>query len=179
MRFRLSWRALLGAAFAPLLFAALTSAGVTSFARSSAAAGDCTTDPTLDGEAQTFLTLINSYRAQNGLGPLSASYTLSKASQWKSNDMGVNAYFAHDDLSRTWVQRIRDCGYGYNAWLGENIAAGVSTAQEAFDLWRNSAGHNANMLNTNYWAVGIGRAYVAGSPFGWYWTTDFGSVSDG
>jgi len=143
------------------------------------AAGDCTADPALDVEEQAFLTLINPYRAQNGRAPLAASSTLSRAAQWKSNDMGVNRYFAHDDLSRTWVQRIRDCGYGYNTYLGENIAAGIATAQQAFNLWRNSSGHNANMLGANYRAIGIGRAYVAGSPYGWYWTTEFGGVDDG
>ena len=165
-------------AAAPLILALVAFAATTVSSRTGAAAGDCTTDPALDSEEQAFLVLINNHRAANGLGPLGASYLLSKASQWKSNDLGVNAYFAHDDLSRTWVQRIRDCGYNYNAWLGENIAGGTNTAQDAFNIWKNSPGHNANMLNSNYTAVGIGRAFVPGSPFGWYWTTDFGSVLD-
>jgi uncharacterized protein YkwD len=150
------------------------------------AAGDCTTDPALDSEEQAFLQLINDYRVANGRVPLTASYTLSKAAQWKSNDLGVKKYFAHDDYTgpggtvwRTWVQRIRDCDYGYNAWLGENIAAGNSGALATFNQWKNSPGHNANMLGSNYTAIGIGRAFVSGSPYGWYWTTEFGSVSDG
>jgi uncharacterized protein YkwD len=144
-----------------------------------AAAGDCTADPALDSEEQLFLQLINSYRAQNGLQPLALSYTLTRAAQWKSNDLAANNYFTHDDLTRTWDQRIRDCGYGYNAWLGENIAAGNSGAQATFDQWRNSSGHNANMLGANYTAIGIARAYGATAAYGWYWTTDFGSVNDG
>lgn len=143
------------------------------------AAGDCTVDPSQDADEQTFLQLINAYRVQNSLPPLALSYELSKSAQWKSNDMGARNYFAHDDLTRTWDTRIRDCGYGYNAWLGENIAAGQQTAQSAFDAWRNSPGHNANMLGVHYTAIGIGKAYVANSNFGWYWTTDFGSASDG
>ena len=140
--------------------------------------------PPLDPEEKAFLTLINNYRVQNGLQPLVASNTLSHASAWKSSDLGVNHYFEHDDtlngtLRRTWVDRIRDCGYGYNTWLGENIAAGVQTAQQAFDIWKNSPGHDANMRGANYTAIGIGRAYVPGSPYGWYWTTDFGGYDDG
>jgi hypothetical protein len=77
------------------------------------------------------------------------------------------------------VQRVRDCGYRYNTYIGENIAAGVASAQAAFDLWKNSPGHNANMLSTNFTTIGIGREYVAGSPYGWYWTTNFGGVDDG
>lgn len=143
------------------------------------AADGCNADETVDAEEQAFLKLINAHRAANGRAPLGLSYTLSRAAAWKSNDLGVNAYFAHDDLDRSWSQRIRDCGYGYNTYLGENLAAGVASAQAAFDMWRNSAGHNANMLGANYTAIGIGRAYVAGSPYGWYWTTVFGGVDDG
>ena len=140
---------------------------------------NCTTDASMDSEELAFLGLINNYRQQNGLQPLALSYGLTKPSQWKSVDMATNAYFAHDDLSRTWDQRIVDCGYTYNTWLGENIAAGYSTAQSVFDAWRNSPGHNANMLGANYTAIGIGRYSLAGSPYGVYWTTDFGGVSDG
>lgn len=170
-------RSVVGASCAMLLVAAIVS---TAGAKLEIAhgAGDCTADASLDAEEQAFLSLINTYRQQNNLPTLSASYSLSRSSQWKSTDLGQNAYFAHDDLTRTWVQRIRDCGYGYNTYLGENIAAGYSTAQAAFNAWKASAGHNANMLGANYRTVGIGRAYTAGSPYGWYWTTDFGGVAE-
>jgi len=162
------------------LFAALTMAAVCSLAPPRAtAAGGCAGDASLDSEERAFLVLINNYRAQNQLAPLAPSYALTRSAAWKSADLGANRYFLHDDPGRGWVQRFRDCGYGYNAWLGENIAAGVSTAQQAFDLWRNSPGHNANMLGANYAAIGIGRAYAAGSPYGWYWTVDFGGYDDG
>jgi hypothetical protein len=29
------------------------------------------------------------------------------------------------------------------------------------------------MLNSDYVAMGISRVFVAGNPFGWYWTNDF------
>ncbi len=143
------------------------------------AAGDCTSDATLDVEERAFLARINDYRAQNGLVPLTVSYTLTRAAAWKSADLGTNAYFAHDDLTRTWVQRIRDCAYGYNTYIGENIAAGAASAQQVFGMWKNSPGHNANMLGASYRTIGIGRHYVAGSPYGWYWTTEFGGYDDG
>jgi uncharacterized protein YkwD len=164
-------------ALAAVLVALLAMRGVA--APPAGAVVNCTIETSMDSEERAFLVLLNNHRAANGLAPLGLSYKLSHASQWKSNDLGVNAYFAHDDLNRPWVQRIRDCGYGYNTWLGENIAGGVSDAQSAFNLWKNSIGHNANMLGANYTTVGIGRAYVPGSPYGWYWTTDFGGINDG
>ena len=92
----------------------------------------------MDSEESAFLTLINNYRAQNSLGPLTASYMLTRASAWKSKDLATNNYFAHDDLTRTWSQRIRDCSYGFNTWLGENIAAGGDHSNNAA-RWKGAA----------------------------------------
>ncbi len=144
------------------------------------AGSNCSVNSDIDAEEQTFLGLINGYRGDRGLGPLALSATLTKAAAWKSQDMANNSYFAHDDigLGRTFIDRLRDCGYTANTWLGENIAAGNASGQEAFEQWRNSAGHNANMLNADFNAIGIGRAYSADTAYGWYWTTDFGGEVD-
>lgn len=141
---------------------------------------NCSVDASIDGEEQEFLRLINEHRAAHGLPPLALSQSLTRSAAWKSNDMAQNNYFAHDDITigRSWSQRIRDCGYTANTYLGENIAAGNSSAAATFQQWRNSPGHNANMLSANYSAIGIGRAYDASSQYGWYWTTNFGGVVD-
>lgn len=130
-----------------------------------------------DNQELAFLNLINNYRQQNGLPPLALSTSLTNAAEGHSYDMAVHNYFSHtgSDGSSPW-DRIRAAGYTYNTYLGENIAAGFDTAQSVFDAWRNSPGHNANMLNANFRAIGIGRYYSAGSYYGWYWTTDFGGV---
>ena len=148
-------------------------------------------DPNLDSEEQTFVTLINNYRAQNGLGPLSIDWEMQASADWMSTDMGINGYFDHYDhctgdcvnghqysasVSRSPWTRMCTFGYCYNTWMAENIAAGYSTAQGVFTAWQNSPGHNANMLGAHYIAMGIARVYVPGSPYGWYWTNDFGGV---
>ncbi len=43
-----------------------------------------------------------------------------------------------------------------------------------FEGWKNSAGHRKNMLNNQFEAIGIGRAYKQTSTYDWYWTTTFG-----
>jgi uncharacterized protein YkwD len=129
----------------------------------------------LDAQEQAFLTLINNYRAANGLGALSTNAQLEAAADWMSNDMAAKNYFSHtDSLGRDPFQRMAAFGYDYNTWKGENLAAGSETAQAAFDLWKNSPGHDANMLNANFTVIGIARAYGANSSYGWYWTTNFG-----
>jgi hypothetical protein len=35
------------------------------------------------------------------------------------------------------------------------------------------------MLHSSYQQIGIARVYTAGSPYGWYWVTDFGTTNDG
>jgi hypothetical protein len=134
---------------------------------------------TLDADEQAFVTLINTYRQQNGLVPLKISDRLQAAAEWMSLDMAQKNYFNHtDSLGRDPFQRMTAFGYAYSTYKGENIAAGHGTATETFDQWKNSAGHNANMLNGNYRVMGIGRAYVAGSTYRYYWTNDFGGYDD-
>lgn len=161
-----------------LLSAAVGSGGL----RPVAAAGSCAVSrPSLapDGEESDLLRRLNDYRSRNGLAPLALSPTLMAAAAWKSADLGANGYFSHDDLGRSWLQRIRDCGYTTTANVAENLAAGNADGASAFQQWQTSSGHNANMLNPAMRAVGIARAYSAGSPYGWYWTADFGAAVDG
>lgn len=133
-----------------------------------------------DAETQDFLRLINEYRAQNGLGPLALDSLLQDASAWMSKDMlrasCVGNYVCphNDTTGRSFWQRMQDFGYFYSA--GENLAWGVNgrmtTAPQALGGWRNSPGHNANMLNGNWTAIGIARICIDGTCT---WVTDFGT----
>lgn len=138
--------------------------------------------PALDSEEWAFLTLINNYRAQNGLGGLQVSAALESAAKWMSADMAAMNYFSHtDSLGRSTGARIAAFGYTYTPW-GENLAAGYADAQSAFDQWRTACdpdasgactyAHRRNMLAPGFTAIGIARA--PGGGYGWYWTTDFG-----
>ncbi|MDP8926160.1 MAG: CAP domain-containing protein [Actinomycetota bacterium] len=69
-------------------------------------------------------------------------------------------------------------GYNYDAFMAENLIAGYKTAEEVFEGWHTSPGHDADILNSNQWVIGIARIYVPGSTYNWYWTTDFGSDVD-
>lgn len=133
----------------------------------------------LEPEEAQFLNLINQHRAQNGVPPLVASQTAGAAAKHHSLNMANQNFFEHagqdgSDLT----SRMREHGYTFNTFLGENIAAGDASASGTFNSWRNSPGHNANMLNPNYTVIGIGRAFNAASDYGYYWTTTFGGVFD-
>ena len=172
-------RFLLGAFVAAAVAVAMQVGG--GGARPAEALTNCTVSSAgLDSEEQAFLILINNYRAQNGRSALTTSTNLSRAAAWHATDMAAKSYFSHtDSLGRSVGTRVANCdGLPQN---GENIAAGTvkDTAAEAFEMWRNSSGHNANMLNGSYRQIGIARAYNANSPYKWYWVTDFSTTTDG
>lgn len=131
-----------------------------------------------DAEEQAFLDLLNAYRAQNGLAPVRLSPTLTAAAESHSAEMANNGYFDHTMLGGVSVgENLENHGYP-DATYGENIAAGQGSADGVFSQWRNSAGHNANMLSANFDAVGVARAYDPNSGYGWYWTTIYGGTAD-
>ncbi len=175
------WRPIVAGSLSAAVIAFAGFAGAVRNNPAAEALTNCTvSDLSTDAEEAAFLTLINAYRAQNGRGALTISTNLSRAATWHGTDMGAKGYFSHtDSLGRSPSARARDCDYPGGA--GENIAAGTiwDTAQEAFDAWRNSSGHNANMLNSSYTKIGIARVFVSGSRYGWYWVTNFGLIDDG
>ena len=132
-----------------------------------------------DSEEVAFLQIINAYRAGNGLQPLAFSQALGTAAEAHSQDMAITGVFGHVGSNGSTVeQRLIAAGYtDFNA-SGENVFAGDATASGAFEAWRNSPGHNANMLGANFNAIGIARVNNPDSLFGWYWTTTFGSTVD-
>ena len=118
--------------------------------------------------------LVNSERAAQGLHPLTHNSQLAAAAEDHSEDMGMLGYFSHtSDDGRTVGDRITDAGYAYNTY-GENIAAGYQTPEAVMAGWMSSSGHRANILNSNFCDIGVGYVYLPNSPYGHYWTQDFG-----
>ena len=132
-----------------------------------------------DGEEQEFLRLINQYRGSKGLGKLQISRTLGAAADHHSRQMASADYFSHTLLNGvSWSKNLAKHGYKFNTFKGENIAAGRAAASEAFQQFKDSPTHNAVMLDPNFTAIGIGRAYDKQSTYQWYWTTTFGGRQD-
>lgn len=132
-----------------------------------------------DDQEALFVDLINQYRGSLGLGPLSLNYQLGAAADYHSVDMATNNYFDHYLFDGTDPgTNIRNFGYSALPY-GENIAAGMESAQDVLIAWQNSPGHDAEMRNPNFTEIGVGRAYGEGTYYGWYWTADFGGGSGG
>lgn len=125
------------------------------------------------GFESTLIGLINQERQSRGMGMLSPQSQLTTAARNHSADMACNDFFSHtgSDGSLPW-DRISAQGYSYSA-VAENIFAGSSSAQAAFDAWMNSPGHRDNMLNASYTEIGIGYRYWADSSYSAYTTAVF------
>ena len=111
-------------------------------------------------------------------GPLVMEPHLRCAARVHSLDMGERNYFSHDSpdgpLGENEYERVMNAGYGGFA-LGENIAAGYSTAEGAFDRWMSSSGHCVKLMNPAATETGVGFAAVDGSDWTNYWTENFGT----
>jgi len=131
-----------------------------------------------DPEESAFLSLMNTYRVQNGLKPLVFSQTIGAAADYHSVDMALNGILSHTLSDGTdWAQNMTNFGYTYNTWRGEIAAGGYLTASQTFEQLRLSPTHNAIMLSTSYTAVGIGTANT-GNEQSARWTVDFGGYAD-
>ena len=143
----------------------------------------------LDDEELEFLRIINEYREANGAPCLTPSPTMNEAATFMSSAMGEQGFFDHNEppcddagdicTGRDPFDRISD--FGHTEWTSaaENIAAGSASAAGTFEQWKNSPGHNENMLDDDFTSIGIGRVYVENSYFGWYWTNNFSNWVDG
>jgi uncharacterized protein YkwD len=103
-------------------------------------------------EAQS-LAGLNSLRAANGAAAVADdAAALAFACSW-SAQMAASGTFGHSTGSAR-TNAVAGCGNG------ENVAAGP-LSYDLFDLWVNSPGPHANMLNRSYTHAGIGYVTAA------------------
>lgn len=89
----------------------------------------------------SYETIFNNYRVQHGLEPLIFTSELNSLAQKRAVEIQTN--FSHEGIVK------------HN--LGENIVMGISSDQEALDIWDKSSGHKANMLDHQYTKTGYFR----------------------
>jgi uncharacterized protein YkwD len=146
------------AAFVAVLSAALIAPG-SAFAQGQCLfQGEKLAGPSAGKVERSLFCLTNLHRIRNGLPALRRDTRLGAAARAHSADMIARDYFDHfaPDGSGP-SERARAAGYPGGA--GENIAAnGTGSAFSLFDQWRNSDGHNGNMLGDGYESAGFGVA---------------------
>jgi uncharacterized protein YkwD len=137
-----------------------------------------------DVQAQV-LALVNEARARprrcgsesfGAAGPLRFNATLQRVSAAHAADMARYSYFEHTGRDGSRVsERATRAGYPWRA-IGENIAAGQTTADIAVQGWLKSPGHCANIMSPDFSDMGAAFAVNAKSSAGIYWVQVFGAA---
>jgi len=116
---------------------------------------------------------INAERAKHRLRPLKVNAALGKIADSYACRLVEKDFFDHIDPydGSTVVSRANDNGYSFEK-IGENLAAGQYSVEQAMKALLDSPRHRANILEPGYMEVGV--SVRNGGRFGRYWVQEFG-----
>ena len=121
-------------------------------------------EPSNEITAANVVELMNLYRAEEGLPPLTLETRLSRAALDRMKHMEEIGFWSHESPEGlppfVWISAR---AYNYR-FAGENLAAGFETAKLLVQSWIESPGHRANILAAEYEDCGI--AIIDGSTLG-------------
>ena len=125
------------------------------------------TPPPLNFEAS--LLDLNRYRHENNLPALTLNVALIRASQIHAADLANMGRISHtgSDGSEP-AERVKRQKYNYRA-IAENVASGQSDWPAAFEAWKNSPGHNENLLRDGVTDFGVALVFDPKSKYATYW----------
>jgi uncharacterized protein YkwD len=104
-----------------------------------------------DFGAQT-LALINVYRTRKGLTPLVPNGTLQELARQHSQYQARRRHLSHDGFRQ---RSAKAKAAGLTPRCAENAGRNYRTAQHLFTGWRQSSGHNRNLLRPNLRYAGV------------------------
>lgn len=107
--------------------------------------------------------IISQYRAQHGLGPVSADNQLNQAALHQARAVAEAGKLSHGAFAAR-MDTYRIAGYS-----AENLSAGSDNVGGAIGRWKNSSGHNANLLMREAKRIGLARADSPGLGYRRYW----------
>jgi uncharacterized protein YkwD len=108
--------------------------------------------------------------------PLSLNALLGKAALEHSQDMAAHGYMDHTGRDGSSpADRITRTGYKWRM-VGENLASGIMTPEDAVAGWVQSPHHCANLMTARFSEMGIAFAVNPSTDAGVYWTQTFGTT---
>jgi len=107
--------------------------------------------------------------------PLASNAALNTAALAHSTEMAALRYFSHQGKDGTQAgERATRAGYAWRH-IGENIASGMRTPEDAVAGWVASPGHCANLMSPGFTEMGSGFAQSGDPESGIvFWTQVFG-----
>ncbi len=125
--------------------------------------------------AERALALVNQYRADNGLKPLRLNAELTAAAKAHSRDLAKWDRISHygSDGSNPW-DRVKRTGYKPRL-AAENVGTGQASFDEVLRGWKDSTGHNKNLLLADARDAGLALVNDEKTEFKTFWTLVLGS----
>ena len=119
--------------------------------------------------------LINQYRADKGLKPLRFNAKLTEAAKEHSRDLAKWDRISHygSDGSNPW-DRVKRTGYKARL-AAENVGTGQINFDEVLKGWKDSPGHDKNLLLADGQEMGIALVQDPKTEFKSFWTLVVGS----
>jgi len=107
--------------------------------------------------------------------PLTLNVALDRAALEHSQDMATHNYMDHTGRDGSSpADRITRAGYKWRM-VGENLASGVMTPEEAVAGWLQSPHHCENLMTARFTEMGVAFAVNPATDAGVYWTQTFGT----
>lgn len=131
----------------------------------------------LDEREAQFLAYLNVYRAENGVGPVRPSISLTRGADAFAKDMAsLNKVSKIDSQGRNTRMRARAWGYDVDTLYGTVAFTARFTPDMFIEALKNYPADNSTLLDPNWKTVGIARAYDDAGTY--YWALDFSAFWD-
>lgn len=126
-------------------------------------------------EAARARDLVNAYRKSQGLKPLTLNTELTNAAKDHAKDLAKWDRISHygSDGSNPW-DRVKRAGYNAKV-AAENVGTGQASFDEVLKGWKESAGHNRNLLMSDVDHMGIALVQDPKTEFKTFWVLALGS----
>lgn len=126
-------------------------------------------------DAERARDIINQYRKDKGLKPLKLNAELSEAAKAHSRDLAKWDRISHygSDGSNPW-DRVKRAGFKARL-AAENVGTGQVDFNEVMRGWKESPGHNKNLLLGDATHMGIALVQDPRTEFKSFWTLVIGS----
>lgn len=134
------------------------------FAEQMVPLSDSVNSAQLKAMATAALDQVNASRAAAGLSTLKWSNGLEMAAMIRATELKASFSHTRPDGSEWWTVNGNLC-------YGENLARGFDSADGAVTGWRNSATHNANLMDAGFKSCAIAIFEENGQ---YYWAQEFG-----
>ncbi len=113
---------------------------------------------------------LNAYRASKGLKTVRLDPAMTAMAERQAKAMATGNVLSHD-VAGAFPARLAESGI--DTWkAGENLGGGYMSLAEAMTGWRESAGHDANLLIPEATRFGIAIAKNPDTQYGVYWAME-------